>query len=118
MPLGLENGCSPVRPGVPDEAHAVAISPAVATMTSAPPELNRRGRPVSCCGVRSMTHLRSQNVETTRMHVPLLGRTGERVARNVRVPVHKRAGRVFFPRPHVKRVEPRQPKPVRRLELL
>jgi len=40
-----------------DEARAVAISTAVAAMTSATPVNNRRGRVVSRLDERSMTHL-------------------------------------------------------------
>src|SRR5204863_4371729 len=36
---------------------------------------------------------------------------GERVARDVRVPVHEGAGRVVLPRPYVQRVERRQSEP-------
>src|SRR5262249_59349233 len=46
----------------------------------------------------------------------LLVRTVETVARHVRVPVRERAQRIVLPRPHVQRVERRQPEAVWRVE--
>src|SRR5690349_106707 len=84
----------------------------IVATTSVTPVANRRDSPVWCCGVRSISHL----CRSTR--VGLLRGAVERVARNLRVPVHEGARGVVLPGPDVQRVEPWQPEPVRRLELL
>src|SRR5262245_64943637 len=48
--------------------------------------------------------------------VELLAHSVEPVARHVRVPVRERAERIVLPRPHVQRVERREPEAVRRIE--
>src|SRR6516162_2414199 len=97
-PLGLGNVSPPARRGIADEPNAVTIRTAVAAVMSVTPVINRRDGHVWRCGVRSMVHLSRSNP------LPSLGRTVEPVARNVRVPVHERAGWVFLPGPHVQRI--------------